>query len=357
MFTVIMAGGVGERFWPRSRREKPKQVVDLTGGGPMISITVDRVRHFSRPEEIFIITNAAQKSAILKAVDSAIPQENVIGEPAGRNTAAAIGLAARVIEDRFGDQPFIVLPADHVIDDLDVYERTVAGAGEYVSANECLLTFGIKPTRPDTGYGYVEVGARLDDVGGAPLYAAKAFHEKPDTERAVKFVSSGKYFWNSGMFLWRCRTILDAIRRHLPELHAGLTSLSGRAGTGEIESVLNSVYAALPAISIDYGVMEKADNVVVVEGTFYWNDVGSWESIRELYQPDETGNVLVGSHLVLDGKENTVFSPERTVALLGVDQVVVVDSGDAILVCHRDKVQEVRRIVEAIKVRRLEKLL
>lgn len=349
MYSVILAGGVGERFWPLSRRQRPKQLLDLTGDGTMISLTVNRARTVSKPEEVFVVTLASQRDAVIEAIGATIPEENIIGEPVGRNTAPSIGLAGVILRQRFGDVPFLVLPADHLVDGGERYQAAVDAAGAYVSGHDSLLTFGITPTRPETGYGYIQSGAPLAGDGGAEVLEAESFHEKPSAERARKFVASGAHLWNSGMFCWRTDTILKAIRDYVPDLYAVLDDIGRAVGTGRFETVLKSRYPDAPAASIDYAVMEKADNVVVVRGDFYWNDVGGWESIRDVYESDEAGNVMVGKHVLVGSTNNTVFSPERTVGLVGLDDVVVVDAGDAILVCARDKVQQVKEIVEILK--------
>jgi mannose-1-phosphate guanylyltransferase len=232
---------------------------------------------------------------------------------------------------------------------LDVFERSVKAAEAYAADNDCLLTFGIKPARPETGYGYIHAGKELAGSGGVSLFRAESFQEKPTLEKAEEFLSSGDYFWNSGMFFWRPRVILKAIKDYLPDLDKMLDELGRRLGTEDLDDVLKSIYGNAPAVSIDYGVMEKAHDVVVVRGDFYWNDVGSWESIREVFSKDEDGNVLVGDHIIVDGSENTVFSPDRLVGVVGLENIVVVDSGDAILVARRDRVQEVREIVKTLK--------
>jgi mannose-1-phosphate guanylyltransferase len=346
MLALIMAGGVGERFWPQSSSKRPKQLLDLTGEGSMISLTLDRLSAVSSPEEIFVITNKSHADS-LKAEIPRIPEENVIAEPEGKNTAPCIAVACRLLHERFGDVPVLVLPADHVIRNVADFHAAVRAAELYAGRNDVLVTFGIKPSRPETGYGYIRIGKKLHEEDGVEVFAADAFLEKPDRRKAERFLSDGGYYWNSGIFLWRLTVILEALDRYFPELTGLLAPLE--AGTKDLESVLNTIYPKLPAQSIDYAVMEKADNVVVVRGDFYWNDVGSWESIRELYDADENGNVLVGDHIVLDGRRNTVYSTGRTVGLLGVDDLVVVEGEEGILVCKRDRAQEVRRIAKKLK--------
>ncbi len=349
MLAVIMAGGFGERFWPRSRRVRPKQLIDLTGGGSMISLTVDRMSALCSPEEILVVTIASQVDAIVREVGGRVPRANIVGEPVGRNTAPSVGLAAVMVERRFGDSPFMVVPADHFIGDAAVFAVAAHAAEEYAKTHDCLLTFGIRPSRPETGYGYIRAGRSLMVSGSVELFEADSFHEKPSAEKAKAFVCAGTYFWNSGMFFWRPSVVRQAIATHLPELADVLGRISRRLGTEPLEDVLKSLYERTPSISIDYGVMERAQNVVVLRADFRWNDVGSWESVREMYPADSGGNVLVGDHLVLDGSENTVFSPDRLVVMVGVNDIVVVDGGDAILVCRRDCVQQVRDVVETLK--------
>lgn len=357
MLSVILAGGTGERFWPLSRRSRPKQLLDLTGKGTMISLTVERARKLSEPEEIWIVTVGAQKEGIAREVGRIVPAENIVGEPAGRNTAASIGLAALLLKDRWGDVPFVVLPADHLVEGDDQFVAAVRAAEDYVTTHDCLLTFGIPASRPETGYGYIRAGKRLSAAGGVAVYDAEAFHEKPTTERAQKFVEDGSFLWNSGMFCWKTGAILEAIRVHMPELHRVLADIEPALGTDNLDAALSLAYPRAPSVSIDYGVMEKAKNVVVLRGEFYWNDVGNWESVRDVYPRDDHGNVLVGEHVVLDAADNTVFAPGRTIAVVGLRNVAIVDGGDAILVCDRGSVQQVREIVDILKKKRGQELV
>lgn len=348
MLAVVMAGGSGRRFWPRSRRDRPKQMIDLTGAGSMISLTVRRLSAFCSPDEIHVVTVAPQGDAIARELDGRLPRRNIVEEPAGRNTAASVGLGAALIQSRHGDVPFLVAPADHVISDESAFAADVSAAERYVGKNDSLLTFGIRPSRPETGYGYIQAGRPLSSEDGAEICEVDSFHEKPSVEKAAAFAAAGDYFWNSGMFAWRPGVILRAIADHLPELSRLLEPVS-RMGTEPLEPVLKTLYERAPAVSIDRGVMEKAGNVVVLKARFAWNDVGSWESVRELFPEDGRGNVLVGDHVLVEARNNTVFSPDRLVAVVGLSDVVVVDGGDAILVCSRDRVQQVREVVDALE--------
>jgi mannose-1-phosphate guanylyltransferase len=346
VLAVIMAGGTGERFWPQSRLKRPKQLLNLTGKGSLIELTVERLRNLSKPEEIYIITNIDQFEGVRREVPQ-IPTDNIIAEPERKNTAPCIGLACHFLKKRFGNRPVIVLPADHIIEPLDKFERVVRAGEDYVSKHDVLITFGIKPTRPDTGYGYIRAGEKLTEVDGIELYRSDGFFEKPDVGQAREFTSRGGYYWNSGMFMWKVNTVLNAIARFLPELSSALLALED--GTKATDEVLKGIYKKIPSESIDYGVMEKAANVVVLEGDFYWNDVGNWESIRELFSSDEDGNVLVGDHIIIDGRENTILSSQKVVGLIGLDDIVVVNGGDAILVCKRTRVQEVKKVVARLR--------
>lgn len=343
-----MAGGVGERFWPSSRRLHPKQLLDLTGRGSMLRLTIDRIGDLAQPDEIYVYTNREQRIAVLAGVRGLVPEANVIGEPVGRNTAPTIGLAAVVAERRRGGGAMLVLPADHVVEPADRFREAVRAGEKFVSAHRALLTFGIVPTRPETGYGYIRPGQELWHDGDTVVLRAEAFLEKPAPERARALVGQG-CFWNSGMFMWRTDTVLDGLRRHQPEMFAVLERIGAASGTRPLDEVLNEEYRRAPAVSIDYALMEKADNVAVLRADFSWNDVGSWEFIRDVHDADADGNVLVGDHIAIDAHGNTVVARDRLVGLIGVDDLVVVDAGDAILVCRRDRAQDVRKIVAELK--------
>jgi mannose-1-phosphate guanylyltransferase len=348
VIVVIMAGGVGERFWPSSRRLNPKQLLDLTGRGSMLRLTIDRIGDLAQPDEIYVYTNREQREAVLAGVRGMVPEANVIGEPVGRNTAPTIGLAAMVAEKRQGGGAMLVLPADHVVEPADRFRELVRAGEKFVSAERALLTFGIVPTRPETGYGYIRPGQELWHEGSAVVLRAEAFLEKPGPERARELVAEG-CFWNSGMFMWRTDTVLDGLRRHQPEMFAVLERIAAASGTRPLDEVLNEEYRRAPAVSIDYALMEKADNVAVLRADFSWNDVGSWEFIRDVHAADADGNVLVGDHIAIDAHGNTVVARDRLVGLIGVDDLVVVDAGDAVLVCRRDRAQDVRKIVAELK--------
>lgn len=347
MLAVIMAGGVGERFWPSSRRQRPKQLLDLTGDGSMIRLTLARLEGLAAPDETFVLTNREQRDAILAEVEGRVPAANVIGEPEVRNTAPCIGLAAVVARAHGGDRAMLVLPADHLVEPAERFRELVRAGAQHVESHADLLTFGIRPTRAETGYGYIRLAGLAGDVTDS-IFRVAAFLEKPDAARARQLVAEG-CLWNSGVFMWRTDTVLAGIEAHLPALGAVLKRVAAGLGTRPLAEVLNEEYSRAPAISIDFGLMEKAKNVVALRADFEWNDVGSWEFIRDAYPADEAGNVVVGDHVIIDGSNNTIVSRDRLVAIVGVDDLVVVEDGGAILVCRRDRAQDVKRVVAELK--------
>jgi mannose-1-phosphate guanylyltransferase len=349
VLAVIMAGGVGERFWPSSRRRRPKQLLDLTGGGSMIRLTLARLAGLAAPGETYVFTNRAQRDAILGEVAGLVPAENVIGEPEVRNTAPCIGVAALVARARWGERAMLVLPADHLVTPVERFRALVRAGERHVTAHADLLTFGVAPTRPETGFGYIRLSAPVGD-GSAPLFRVESFLEKPDPARARALVAEG-CLWNSGMFMWRTDTVLAGLAAHLPELTPVLDRIGAAMGTRPLAEVLNEEYARAPAISIDFGLMEKARNVVALRADFGWNDVGSWEFVRDASPADAAGNVVVGDHVLIDARNNTIVSRDQLVAIVGVDDVVVVEDDGAILVCRRDRVQDVKRVVAELKQR------
>ena len=351
MIAVVLAGGVGERFWPSSRRLRPKQLLDLTGRGSMLRLTLERLEGLAAREDTFVMTFAEQRDAVLADLAGRVPEANVVGEPEIRNTAPSIALAAAVARRLRGDQIMLVLPADHVIEPAERFREQVRAAVRFLESPEgagALLTFGIVPTRPETGYGYIRVGPERWQEANEHVYAVSAFLEKPSTERARELVAEG-CLWNSGMFAWRAGTVLDGIGQHLPDLAAVLGRIETAAGTQDFAGVLKREYPHAPSVSIDYGLLEKARNVVVMRAAFAWNDVGSWEFVREVGTRDGDGNVTLGEHVAIDAKDNTVIAPGRVVAMIGVEGLVIVDAGDAILVCRRDRVQDIKRIVAELK--------
>jgi len=356
MYAVIMAGGVGTRFWPRSRKRRPKQLLPIAGPASMLRLTIDRLRPLLEPDAILVVTNADQVQAI-RAELPELPPENVLVEPCGRNTAPCIGLAAAVLQARgAADETMLVLPADHVVRHAEAFRAALQASDAWLRQRDVLLTLGIRPQRPETGYGYIRAGAETLEVDGQRFQPVERFVEKPALEVARGFVADGQHLWNSGMFAWRVRRIRDELERFVPELAAGLAGLEAAYGTSQWQRRLNEAYDDFPNVSIDYGVLEKASAVWVAPVDLGWSDVGSWASLAELRAADANGNVVTEGCVALEAHGNIVEAGERTVVLLGVKDLIVVDAGDAILVCPRDRAQQVGTIPAELQRRGKESL-
>ncbi len=357
MYIVILAGGSGTRFWPLSRKKTPKQLMSVFGGRSMLQRTVERIIPLN-PEGILVVTNALQAEETERQL-SFVPDDQltIVKEPLARNTAPAIGLAAAIIASLDPTAVMAVLPADHYIQGEEEFRATLERA-RLAAADMTLVTLGIRPGSPETGYGYIEADLKAGQEGVFPV---SRFIEKPCREKAVELLSAGNNYWNSGMFVWRADVILDRIRTHMPELYTGLESLRipARLSDHSMARQVEALYAAIPAESIDYGVMEKADGVVVIPSSFGWSDVGSWSALPGLLEGDEHGNVVVDkSRLVpLDSQGCLVLGGGKLVALLGVRDLVVVDTGDALLVCPRDRAQDVKNVVDELAGRGMTDLL
>jgi mannose-1-phosphate guanylyltransferase len=366
MYAVIMAGGQGTRFWPRSRRKRPKQLLDIVGSESMIRQTVDRLLPLVKPADIYVVTGKEHVEELLGHIPD-VPAENILAEPIGRNTAPCIGLAAMRLKKIDPEGVMAVLPADHVILDKERFLGTLRFAGDVAKSGEYIITLGMKPDRPETGYGYIKTGNRHEAIGAGSVGAihelplqicnVERFVEKPDKETAEGYVKSGDYLWNAGMFVFKVSTILKAIERYMPDLYIGLLRLEPALGTPEQERVMEEVYGSLPSISIDYGIMEKADNVLVIPSDFGWNDVGSWTAIDDLLPRDEQGMVVHGESISIDSKDCIVYSPRKLVATIGVSNLIVVETEDAILICDKSRAQDVKKVVEILEKERKEKYL
>src|SRR3972149_2793445 len=328
VFGVVMAGGVGSRFWPKSRERSPKQLLEILGSGTMIQNTIARIQPIVPHVNTFIVTNKLQHDAVLNQLPF-VPRENILTEPVGRNTAPCIGLAASWIERIDPDAVMVVLPADHLIRNEPEFVRILNIAVQVAEKSDGLLTIGIKPSRPETGYGYIQFS---DEETNNPnrsqgVYRVKTFAEKPIQETAERFLASGDFLWNSGMFVWRVKTILKEIELHLPDLYAELRSL------------------------------QQAGNVFVVKGDFGWNDVGSWDEVVRLNDSDEDGNTARGKVILRDSRNNYVDAGSKVVATIGVDDLIVVVTDDAVLVCGKGKSQEVKEIVDYIRRKQMNEYL
>jgi mannose-1-phosphate guanylyltransferase len=350
VYAVIMAGGSGTRFWPASRVERPKQLLAL-GIDPdesLLHATVRRLAPLILPKDVFIATGKHLADSTAHAVPD-VPVAQILAEPIPRNTAPCIGWAAATIARRDPDAIICVLPSDQCIGDENAFREVVARAIESAK-NGFITTIGIVPTRPETGYGYIEVG---DDLANGVKKIAR-FVEKPDRAHAESYLAGKKHLWNAGMFFFRAKTMLEAIATHLPDLAKGLASIDEAASKGVEAKTLDEIFPKMPSVSIDNGVMEKADKLAVVPGDFGWNDVGSWQSAWELAAQDANGNALPATGIAIDARGNlvrdmTTRASKRVIALLGVSDLVVVDTEDALLVMPRERAQDVRAIVDALK--------
>jgi len=361
---VILAGGRGTRFWPRSRTRTPKQLLNIVGKRTMLQQTVERLKPVFPASRVWVVTNNEQAKAVRVQVPR-LGTSRVLSEPVGRNTAAAIGLAAVHIlrQSKSSDALMAVLPADHYIGQPEKFLQLLRAALDLAARGDNLVVLGIPPTRPDTGFGYIERGERSADVGGAAVFQLRRFTEKPELSVAKEYVASGRYDWNAGMFFWRVSTFLDRLKRYLPATHDALLRLAETIGTRRYASALKRMYPKLENISVDYAIMERATrepdakNVFVLPAEVGWSDIGSWAAVYELLAKKEGDTVAAGSNFNLDGSGNFLWSPEKFIAVVGVHNLVVVETDDALLICPRDRAQDVGKVVKWLEEKRLKTLL
>jgi mannose-1-phosphate guanylyltransferase len=345
VYGVIMAGGGGTRFWPLSRQATPKQLLNLSGKELMVNEAVDRLAKVADKDDIFIVTNKTQVPKMKEATVGRIRHDHILSEPSARNTAACIGYAAFEIIRKYGDGVMVVTPSDAYIKDSDEFARILKVAVKAAEEQDVLVTVGITPTFPATGYGYI----RYDKTGTGEAKKVQEFKEKPELETAKAYVASGSYAWNSGMFIWKASTILENFKRFLPNIYEDLLKIADSMRTPEEYDVINTVYPLIQSISIDYGIMERSTDVYVVPGEFGWNDVGSFDMLGVLHEADEQGNVKVGEQVNIDTTNCITFSNGRLIATIGLDNVVVIETKDAVLVCDKARVQDVKKVVDLLK--------
>ncbi len=348
LHAVIMAGGSGTRFWPASRRDRPKQLLDLVCGAPLLRLTFERLTGLVPAERVWVITNRTTAQACRRVLPE-VPGANILAEPAGRNTAACVGLAAHAVGAGDDDAVCLVLPADHLIGDDERFRSAMAAGTEAVTRDGGLLAFGIQPTRPETGYGYLEIGEVETQIGRWPICRLRAFVEKPDLERARGYVESGRYLWNAGIFAWRAHDLLSEMERQLPDLAAGLVRIGTALSGPDAAAVLDEVYPSLPATSVDFGIMEGAERSWVVPVDFPWSDVGSWPALADELPTDSRGNSTRGRTEAIDAAGNVLVSTGPVLAVVGVDDLVVVATHDAVLVIPKDQAQRVKDVVERLQ--------
>jgi mannose-1-phosphate guanylyltransferase/mannose-6-phosphate isomerase len=354
IFAVIMAGGSGTRFWPLSREKMPKQLLKIGGEETLIQKTVSRILPLARQENVFVVTNQSLVDEIIFQLSSKFGMQwdkNIILEPESKNTAPALGLAALHLERLDKESVMIVLAADHAIRKDEEFLALLAKAADTAQLGY-LVTLGIKPARPETGYGYIKAGSPCQEKGMQGVRRVEAFVEKPDSETAKGYLGEGCYYWNSGIFIWKTKTLLHEIEKHAPSLYAGLLEIRGSIGSEKEAEVIKQVFKKLESVSIDYAVMEKTDRAAVIPADIGWSDVGSWSALDDVSEHSASGNVIVGNVIDLESSGSIIYAEKRLVATIGLKDTVVVDTPDATLVCRKDKTQEVKKIVQELKKRK-----
>ena len=359
---VLLAGGRGTRFWPRSRTRTPKQLLNIVGRETMVRQTVARLESLVPPRNLWVVTNTDQAAAVRREL-RAVPASHVLAEPVGRNTAAAIGLAAVHLAREHGDALMAVLPSDAYIRDVARYRALARVALEQAQTPGSMVVLGIPPTHAETGYGYIERGAGMGRPRGVTSYSVRRFTEKPALPLARKYVASGRHFWNAGMFFWRVSTFLENLQRFLPDTHDALREIAKTIGTRRYDSALHRIYPRLESISVDYAIMEPATRlpgrprVSVIPAKIGWSDIGSWAAVYELLAKKRGENVAAGPSFTLDAAGNYFWSPKKLVAAIGVRDLVLVETDDALLLCSRERSQDVGKIVKWLEEQKRQDLL
>ncbi|MBP3505520.1 MAG: mannose-1-phosphate guanylyltransferase [Lachnospiraceae bacterium] len=344
---LIMAGGRGERFWPKSRKNLPKQFLSLTGDGKtMIQLTVERILPLVDMEDIYIATNRDYKALVREQLP-ALPEENILCEPIGRNTAPCIGLGAIHISKKYEDAVMMVLPSDHLIKYNQMFINTLKQGCELAEQGANLVTIGITPDYPETGYGYIKFVPEQTD---GHAYAVDRFVEKPSLEVAKEYLATEQYLWNSGMFMWKVSTILDNLKQFMPSIYNGLQNIKAAIGTEEQDSVLETEFTAFPSESIDYGIMEKAQNIYILPGTFGWDDVGSWLAVERIRKSNEQGNVVNGNIITVGTKNCIIEGEQKLIATVGLKDLIIVDTPDATLICDKNSAGDIKKVLENLKI-------
>ncbi len=348
LYTLIMAGGSGTRFWPRSKAVKPKQYLNLFGNESLLQSTIKRFSIFTSTENIYIVSGKSQ-ATVLEEQTKMLPKGNLIYEPVGKNTLPCIGLAAMFAEIENPNGIMVVTPSDHLIENDELFMETVLTAVKIADERNGIVTIGITPTYPATGYGYVKTAQNITGSEKIKQFTVERFVEKPDEATASEYLSQGGFYWNSGLFVFKVSVFLEAVKEFAPDLYSDLRKIQAEIGNPSFEKTLDKIYRSVESISVDYGIMEHAKNIYLVEGNFVWNDLGSWESVYLTSRKDENGNAGAGENLVVDSKNSYIFSDSGLIALVGLDDVIVVQDGNTTLVCRRDKAEEIKKVVDQLK--------
>lgn len=358
LHAVIMAGGSGTRFWPASRKLVPKQLLALTGERSMLQSTVDRLGTLVPPERQLVLTNEALSAAVRQQLPE-LPVANIVGEPCKRDTAPCIGLAAALIRRVDPEGTMAVMPSDHVIASHQQFQAAITAGKELIDDDPTrIVTFGIPPTYPAESFGYIQRGDRIESAKTVNAFQVKTFREKPDRTTAEQYLAAGTFYWNSGIFLWRASTILEALEKNVPQMHQRIQAIAASIGTPAYESTLQTEFSAIEGKSIDYAVMEGYDNVVMIEAPFSWDDVGSWQALSRLTEPDANQNTVVGSHVGIDTRGSIVMTrPGHTVVTIDVEDLIIVQTDDATLVAPKHAEERVREVVKRLEQERRTELL
>ncbi len=348
LYTLIMAGGAGTRFWPRSKTAKPKQYLNIQGDDSLLQETINRFATFTETDNIYIVSNRNQ-AEVLEEQTPMLPKENLIYEPVGKNTLPCIGLAAMFAEKENPEGIMVVAPSDHLIENDALFKETVLAAAKIADEKEGIVTIGITPTYPATGYGYVQTEKEITGTEKIKQFKVERFVEKPNEQTAAGYLKDGGFYWNSGLFIFKISVFLNSVKEFAPELYSDLRKIQATLGTPSFNQTLDTIYRAVKSISVDYGIMEHAKNIYLVEGNFGWNDLGGWESVYQISKKDENGNAADGDSIFLDSKNSYIYSEKGLITLVGLDDVIVVQEGNTTLVCKRDNAEDVKRIVEQLK--------
>lgn len=349
-YAVILAGGRGERFWPLSRAGRPKQFIALFGGRPLLTLAVERLDGLIPPERILIITSRDLLQATAEAAPG-VPAANIIGEPVGRDTAAAVALACGLVRQRDPEGTVCILTADQLMTDVPRFRKTLEDSLRVAGDEDAIITIGITPTYPATGFGYIRVGGLRDTPTQTRFFTAEAFVEKPDELRAARYVEGGGYYWNAGMFIWRTDVMQRALAAHVPALADLADTVAELEYSNDTPVLLDAIYPGLPKISIDYAVMEHADNIIVAEGNFGWDDVGTWSALAGHFLPDVEGNIAIGGTETMDACNNIIVSENHLTAVIGVNDLVVVQAPGVTLVCPKSRAQDVKAMLRRVATR------
>ncbi|CAM3776225.1 mannose-1-phosphate guanylyltransferase [Marinicrinis lubricantis] len=356
---VIMAGGKGERFWPKSRTRLPKQFLNIAGQKSMIQLTVERLEKLLDISKVFIVTNDMY-AELLRIQIPHLPVENIIIEPVGRDTAPCIGLASLIIEERYPDSTMVVLPSDHIIDHKEQFANVIETAASWAKKGPYLVTLGITPTYPETGYGYIQSSGQKEEHIGLEIHRVEKFVEKPDKATAEKYLANGNFYWNSGIFVWRTSVIRQYLKELLPPVHDVLETIKSEAKrAGQItEEIIRSEFKKMPSQSIDYGVMEKAKHIFVIPYDYGWDDVGNWTALERLNDTDEQGNVIKGDNIInVDTKNCIIEGNGKLIATLGIEDLIVIDTEDVTLVCTKDKAQDIKKLLKELREHKMDEYL